>query len=293
MRLMMKETLRLHQLEAGKAGIEVYQVGPTDLVLPLQNEAVVPHRHDHYCCFFIEHGSVEMTVDFQHVQLTSGMLLVSHPGQIHQLGTVKEFQGWVLLSDAQLLSPQLRSAIEQSWGVSLLHLRTIEQQWFRDLFSVLQVSLIAINPFLVRTEVLPSLLNALLGQAAVLLQSQQHVVAPQVRSIWLAKQFRHLVQQHFLVCKKPCEYAEKMNLTLSYLNDSVKAVTGFSVSYFIKQEILAEAQRLLFYTNLSIKEIADQLGYEDPKYFIRFFGKDKGLSPNRFRKNALAGKRMT
>lgn len=77
---------------------------------------------------------------------------------------------------------------------------------------------------------------------------------------------------------------------MSYLNDTVKAVTGFSLSYFIQQEILAEAQRLLFYTELSIKEIADRLGYEDPKYFIRFFGKGKGESPSLFRKNILAHK---
>jgi AraC family transcriptional activator of pobA len=290
---MIKEAIPLHQLETGKVGIKVFRITSPDFLLPLQHEAAGPHRHDHYSCFFVEHGTIEMMVDFQHMQLAAGALLVSHPGQIHQLGMVKEFQGWVLLVDAKLLSSQLRSVIEQSWGVSLLHLGVGEQEWFGHLFSVLYTSLMASNPFLVSAEVLPSLLHALLGQAAALLQSQQDVQAPQIRSIWLTKKFRQLLQQHFFTCKKPADYADKMNLTVSYLNDNVKAVTGFSVSYFIQQEVLAEAQRLLFYTELSIKEIADRLGYEDPKYFIRFFGKRKGISPSLFRKNALSGKRIT
>jgi AraC family transcriptional regulator, transcriptional activator of pobA len=34
-----------------------------------------------------------------------------------------------------------------------------------------------------------------------------------------------------------------------------------------------------------VKEVADRLGYEDPSYFIRFFKKHTGQSPDSFRKN--------
>ena len=52
----------------------------------------------------------------------------------------------------------------------------------------------------------------------------------------------------------------------------------------IQQEIIGEAQRLLFYTSKSIKEIAVELGYLDHKYFIRQFGNVTRTTPAKFRK---------
>jgi len=84
--------------------------------------------------------------------------------------------------------------------------------------------------------------------------------------------------------KKPADYASMMNITVSYLNDTLKQVSGFSSTWHIQNEIFTEAQRLLFYTDKSVKEIAFELGYEDEKYFIRLFGKKIGSSPACFRK---------
>lgn len=56
---------------------------------------------------------------------------------------------------------------------------------------------------------------------------------------------------------------------MSYLNECVKNITGFSVSYHIQQRIILEAKRMLFYTNKSIKEIAIELGYDDYPYFSK------------------------
>jgi AraC-like DNA-binding protein len=75
-----------------------------------------------------------------------------------------------------------------------------------------------------------------------------------------------------------------MNITVSYLNDTVRSVTGFPVTYYIQQEIMREAQRLLYYSDLTINEIAINLGFEDPKYFNRLFSKVTGVSPGAFRK---------
>ena len=75
-----------------------------------------------------------------------------------------------------------------------------------------------------------------------------------------------------------------MNLTVSYLNDTVRSVTGFSVTYYIQQELTREAQRLLYYSNLTGKEIADVLGFDDDKYFNCLFSKVVGIAPGEFRK---------
>ena len=47
--------------------------------------------------------------------------------------------------------------------------------------------------------------------------------------------------------------------------------------------VLREARRQLFYTNLSIAEIAYLLGYNDPAYFSRVFARATGMAPSAFR----------
>jgi AraC family transcriptional activator of pobA len=45
-----------------------------------------------------------------------------------------------------------------------------------------------------------------------------------------------------------------------------------------------EAKRLLIYTDLTSAEVAYSLGFEDPSYFVRFFRRETGAAPIRFRR---------
>jgi AraC family transcriptional activator of pobA len=103
------------------------------------------------------------------------------------------------------------------------------------------------------------------------------------RKVMITKQFRSLLLQSFRVMKSPSLYAESLNISPSYLNEVVKKTTGFSASYWINQEIVLEAKRVLFHTDCSVKEVAEQLGYEDYSYFTRVFTKIAGMSPIAFR----------
>jgi AraC-like DNA-binding protein len=50
-----------------------------------------------------------------------------------------------------------------------------------------------------------------------------------------------------------------------------------------KSPLVSEAKRLLYYTELDIKEIAFKLGYDDHTYFSRLFSKTVSMSPSAFR----------
>jgi len=74
-----------------------------------------------------------------------------------------------------------------------------------------------------------------------------------------------------------------LNVSETYLNEALKKVTGLSVSYWIQQEVLLEAKRLLYYSEMNVKEIAHTLGYTDHTYFSRLFKKTEGTTPLLFR----------
>lgn len=83
------------------------------------------------------------------------------------------------------------------------------------------------------------------------------------------------------------EIAHQVNLSPSHFSYLFKKKTGFSpVEYFNHLKVQKACQYLLF-TNLRIKEIAYELGIEDPYYFSRLFSKIMSISPNAYREKRI------
>ena len=68
-----------------------------------------------------------------------------------------------------------------------------------------------------------------------------------------------------------------MNLSPYQLNEITKSSVGKTASELINEHIILETKRYLLATPNQVKEIADQLGYEDNSYFIRFFKNTPGI----------------
>ena len=94
-----------------------------------------------------------------------------------------------------------------------------------------------------------------------------------------------LLEKNIGSIKNVSEYADLLSLSPYQLNAITKASVGKTVSCLINEQIILEAKRYLLATSNQIKDIADHLGYEDVSYFIRFFKKHTGQSPDAFRKN--------
>lgn len=60
--------------------------------------------------------------------------------------------------------------------------------------------------------------------------------------------------------------------------------TGFTPNDYIMKKKVLRAQMLLINTDISIKEIARELGYDNISYFCRVFNKNVGMSPFKFRR---------
>ena len=101
----------------------------------------------------------------------------------------------------------------------------------------------------------------------------------------IAWDFRELLESNIRTNRAPSFYAERLNITVAYLNEAVNAVLGTSVSHHIQDEIVLQAKRQLVYTTASVKEIAQGLGFRDYSYFTRLFVRVSGVSPTLFRKN--------
>jgi AraC-like DNA-binding protein/quercetin dioxygenase-like cupin family protein len=83
------------------------------------------------------------------------------------------------------------------------------------------------------------------------------------------------------------DMAREVNLSPSHFSFIFKKKTGFSpIEYFNHLKVQKACQYLLF-TNLRIKEIAQEVGIEDPYYFSRLFTKVMGTAPNEYREKKV------
>jgi len=101
---------------------------------------------------------------------------------------------------------------------------------------------------------------------------------------------RHL-EIHFREKHNVADYADLLHIAPKTLTHKFKNLSLDSPNQFIINRILLEAKRLLFYTDKAVKEIAYDLGYEDPAYFNRLFTNKIGSTPINFKKNYTSGKK--
>ena len=100
----------------------------------------------------------------------------------------------------------------------------------------------------------------------------------------LITDFKELVTQHFQQWHKVTQYAEALAISSKYLNQLTKSLLGQTAKEVIQEKIILHAKRDLKYSDKSIKEIAYELGFDDPLYFSSFFKKCTGVSPSVFKK---------
>lgn len=96
--------------------------------------------------------------------------------------------------------------------------------------------------------------------------------------------FMRLLPQHFAKQHNISFYADRLNITPTYLSRIVRKLTGRTVIDYINQMLLMEASFLLRTTSLSVAQVADLLSFADTASFSKFFTRMKGLSPGRYRR---------
>lgn len=91
------------------------------------------------------------------------------------------------------------------------------------------------------------------------------------------------MESAFVKWHKVGQYANEMNISPDYLNNVIKTNIGITAKEFIQNRVVLEAKRLGVHTGLSSKEIAYNIGFDDPSHFSKFYKNVTGESFTNFR----------
>lgn len=99
----------------------------------------------------------------------------------------------------------------------------------------------------------------------------------------VVERFSALIQKNYTRQRAVAFYAKALHVHPNHLNQLVKKCTGLTAKETIDDYVLSEARFLLVTTALTVKEVAYQLGFEDPDRFSAFFRRKLKLSPSQYK----------
>lgn len=132
-------------------------------------------------------------------------------------------------------------------------------------------------------DMLQSILKQILIFCARSLMKSAKYDRLEKNQIDIIREFNFLVEGHFSKHHDVAFYASKLNKSPKTLSNLFAQVSNRPPISIIHDRIMLHARRQINYTNLSIKEIAYDLGYEDIQTFSRFFKNKEGVSPIQYR----------
>ena len=285
---------------------------PKDCLLSLENDLFVadisyqsglekkvqyPFRFDGYFLIFCQSGHMTMSIDMKDYALSKDSLTISLPKNILNLNIDSGYQGEIhfiviALSKKWVSRLQINASEMFSRGFSTVYIPSIkldsaEIEIAKNYYKIFVETLASKKKYM--TDALATLTSALFYEVAgSWVERINSVESPSVEtsrnSIKIFNNFVALVTKYHTEERSVAFYADKLCISPKHLARVIKEVSGQTPTQSIDNFVVMEAKNMLLYTDLSVKEIAEQLHFTNQTIFYRFFKRNTGIHPTEFRK---------
>lgn len=253
-------------------------------------ESDEPHRHTFYELFFFESGKGSHEVDFKYYPIEGNSVHFVSPGQIHQV-KLQHTKGSVLYFTEDFISLSTKDSFSEHFpfynnpSSAVLKLNKVEASEIGGLIAA------AFREYQIAEPDQMAMVHAYLN--IILLKLKTRFIHDKKSEVSDSKSktqkmtlFKKLVNESFLTHQPVSSYASSLNVSPNYLNALCKKHEGRSAIQLIHERLLLESKRLLYATDMDIKEISFHLNFEDVPYFNRFFKKHTNLTPVQYREQS-------
>ncbi|RFS26745.1 helix-turn-helix domain-containing protein [Chitinophaga silvatica] len=246
-----------------------------------------PVRLECHLLVFITSGSLNVVIDGTSISLQKGELIYVRSGSIVKITISPDAAGTcVCFTEAFMFGKYDRVLTDYAvFQRSYFHVDQYKDKQYARYESLLVLMKAEFHEQQANTgSVLRSFLNILLCKLDREILDDHKIYQQRIPKEKI-REFKYLLEKYFATHRSASFYASNLNITTNYLNKLCQNQEGMSCGDMIRRRIIVEAQRLLRYTALSVIEIAQQLEFESSSYFITFFKRNVGITPERFRKN--------
>ncbi len=245
-------------------------------------------QQNNYSIYWIQEGSGIYNIDFEQYTFTDNVLFFLSPGQVFTVDSEQIKTAYKLTFKRDFYCIQTHDAEVACNGILFnnIYETPFVKPCEKDTKKLNYILENLIEEFQQNETAQYDMLQAYLKQFiinSVRIKKENHVLKEDTETR-LFKDFSLLVEQNFKTMHTVTDYATRLGLSPKSITKHFQKLGAKTPSEFIKNRILLEAKRLLIYTDKTVKEIAFELGFNDPSYFTRFFTKAISKSPLQFKK---------
>ncbi|GAB4039815.1 helix-turn-helix domain-containing protein [Spirosoma jeollabukense] len=268
------DPLLTHNRQNNKLAIRI--ISPTFGHLPpeIAQQYGLTHRKPYYFFLFMLEGHTHHGVDLEQFDIGANEFLFVLPHQIHRLPATKEGTNYVKLGfDENCLSllPRQYPFLVNPFNNQKIQFTPSAAARVKSIFELLLNVLSVADT---EPELILAHLNSLLTEINMAYFSTDKRPADDKLSTYI--RFKLFVEDNLTDHTTVNDIAQKLALNTNSLYTIVKHYSGLSPKEFITNRLILEAKRRLYYAESSIKELAYDLGFNDPDYFSRLFKKVTG-----------------
>jgi len=282
-----KEIHTLHTLSTNEASpfFEVSKLSLDTYCVLNENEIST-----HFKIYWIVDGDGTYQIDFNEFKIEGSGIFCLSPGQVFSIQNEKAKEAYQIAFNKDFYCVETHGKEIACNGVlfnnvhraSVVSVQAEEQMPFQNLVQQMIQELEAKGN--AHRDMLESYLRQFLIRTLRLIYTQRPQQKEQHENLdGTAEEFIALVEKNFREEHTVTGYAEKLFITPKSLAKRLNHQGYATPLQIIKDRLILEAKRQLKFTNKTIKEIAFELGFDDPAYFSRLFSKNTTLSPSEFR----------
>lgn len=247
-----------------------------------------PEEINAYSIFWIKEGKGTYHIDFNEYSFDGNVLFFLSPGQVFTVDSeeIKEAYRLSFVRDFYCIQTHDKEISCNGVLFNNIYETPFIQLEEKDAIKLDFIIQELIDEFRREEAAQYDMLQSYLKQFiihSVRVRKERDVVRDDVESR-LFKDFSTLVEFNYMKMHSVTDYATRLGISPKTLTKHFQKIRTQTPSDFIKNRIVLEAKRKLVYTDYSVKEIAFDLGFNDPAYFTRFFTKATQKSPLQFKK---------
>jgi AraC-like DNA-binding protein len=264
---------------SGRTDLPNFHIFKIEDTYPETRQVMPPYQFRWYqIVWFCNSSDAVLHMNTDTVKNLDGMLAFASPEHVLSWVRGEAQHGYIVYFKADFLA-YYPTPIDEAFPFFRLNALNVMPASQLAEFEMLHDTFHDRHPY--RIPLLQTRLLSLLFECRHIYDQHEQHIQQQLDSLVI--RFRQLVNQHYLIRKTVQDYAEMLHISADHLSKTMKAVTGKTAHSFIMERVLLEAKKLLLYSDLTVAEIADYLGYSEPTHFGRFFRRYTGDSPLQWR----------
>ncbi|CAN5329962.1 helix-turn-helix domain-containing protein [soil metagenome] len=246
-------------------------------------------NEEYFQILWMRNGFKSVTIDDQVFDACANLICFLTPARYIVAEPAEHFEGWILLFGKSYMRERVRENLrikeaELLSGFGQIPKIILSPKIGSRVHNLAEmIDELSSSPIPNRDQGIASLFTTLLvycdsrGNIRLNGESNQNGVR-------LIAGYKELVAENYMAMHRVNQYAKRLHVTPKHLNRMVREVLGMTAKSLIVEQIMIYARRELKFTNRNIKEIAFELGFNEPFHFSNFFKRELGTSPTEFRR---------